>query len=336
MSAPWLVRLPNWLGDTVMTLPTVRALARIADGPLLLWGPPGHADVWALSGLDFDYLPYPRRRGLRGFSDAIHACAELRHREPGLALLVTNAFEPALLTAAALVPRRVGFATDGRSALLTDLVPEPHPRHAVHEAERFAAPARHLGADVDLTADAGLNVSDALRERAAALLPPGDRYLGLAAGSANTPFKRWPERSWAELARAAHDAWGAVPVLLGSNADRPVNEEIAARAGVETIDLSGCCLTDLAASLLRCRVVVSNDSGAAHLSAALDRPTAVVFGPTDPARSLPLGARVTAVTTPAFCRPCGFGYCPFDHRCMNDLSAAAVLDAAARWWSAAD
>ncbi|MGD8328915.1 MAG: glycosyltransferase family 9 protein [Acidobacteriota bacterium] len=336
MSAPWVVRLPNWLGDTVMTLPTVRALARIADGPLLLWGPPGHAEVWALSGLDFDYLPYPRRRGLRGVSDAIHACAQLRHREPALALLVTNAFEPALLTAAALVPRRIGFATDGRGALLTDLVPEPYPRHAVHEAERFAAPARHLGAEIDLVADAGLIASDALRARATAVLPPGNRYLGLAAGSANTPFKRWPVAAWAELARTAHDAWGAVPVLLGSNADRPVNEELAALTGVELMDLSGCDLTDLAASLLRCRVVVSNDSGAAHLAAALDRPTVVVFGPTDPARSLPLGTRVAAVTAPTFCRPCGFGYCPFDHRCMNDLSAGAVFDVVARWWATTD
>jgi ADP-heptose:LPS heptosyltransferase len=45
-------------------------------------------------------------------------------------------------------------------------------------------------------------------------------------------------------------------------------------------------------ALRAARAVVSNDSGAAHLAAALGLPTLAFFGPTDPARCGPLGPRV--------------------------------------------
>jgi heptosyltransferase-2 len=332
VSPPWVVRLPSWLGDTVMALPVLRALARRYERPLLLWGPPQFAELLALSELRFDYLPYRRRGGVAGISDAIHACAALRHHKPAAALLLPNAFEPALLARAAGIPRLVGFATDGRGALLTDRVPEPQPRHAVHEAERFAALARHLGAELHRARDTCLAAGTSLKARAEQLLPPPRQLVALAAGSANTPAKRWPPDRWAALARAARERWGAEPVLLGSAADRTVNTEIAAAAGAPVTDLSGSSLTDLAAALLRCRVVVSNDSGAAHLAAAIGRPTVVLFGPTNPERTAPTGEHVHVVAAPCFCRPCGYRECPLDHRCLKELAPSTVLDAVAAAW----
>ena len=147
--------------------------------------------------------------------------------------------------------------------------------------------------------------------------------------------RRYAER-WRELRRGppglAHQHWGAGLALLGSDADRATNAVIGDSASVEAIDLSGCSLSDLMAALLRCRVVVSNDTGAAHLAAALGRPTVVLFGPTNPQRSAPRGNHVAVLSRGDFCQPCGYRNCPLDHRCLIDLSPATVLEAAQPFW----
>lgn len=319
-----------------MALPALRALTK-RDGPPLLWGPAYLQDVLRHTDLHFDYLPYRRRRGIGGISDALHGCTDLLHHAPASILLLPNAFEPALLAWAARIGRRTGYATDGRGALLSDIVPEPAaPRHVVHEAERFAQLARHLGADVDLGGGARIEPAAALRERAEKRLPPGASYLGIAAGSANTPAKRWPSERFAELAYRAQERLGAAIVVLGGEADRSTNAEITtaleARDRPAAHDDTGSRLTDLMATLVRCRVVISNDSGAAHLAAALGRPTVAIFGPTDPRRSAPLGRNLRILTADSFCQPCGYRHCPLDHRCMTDLGVDPVLDAVAELW----
>ena len=334
VSGTWVVRLPTWLGDTIMALPALRAAARQADAPLLLWGPPGRDELLRHGGLAFDYLPYRRRPGVAGIADAVAATRTLRQRRPGAALLLPNAFEPALLTRAAGIPRRVGFPTDGRSALLTDRVAEPTPRHAVHEADRFACLAAHLGWQPE-SADHLLQATPELAARAAEMLPNDVAYLGLVAGSANAPAKRWPTAAYAQLAALAQRHWGATTVLLGADADRDINAAIAGRASAEVVDLSGCSLTDLAAALLRCRIVVSNDTGAAHVAAALGRPTAVVFGPTDPARSGPRGVSVLHLSARLFCQPCGYGRCPLEHACMTDLTVENAFESLQPFWQRA-
>jgi heptosyltransferase-2 len=332
VSDTWVVRLPTWLGDNIMALAAVRGLARASDRPLVLWGPPAFAELFALTELQFDYLPYRRRHGLGGLSDALRAAAGLRRRHLDAALLLPNAFESALLARAAGIARRIGYATDGRGRLLTDALPEPLPRHAVHETERFARLAQYAGAGTPLAEDAALAPSDELRRRSTELLPSGVDHVGLVAGSANAPARRWPAAAFADLATEIHRQWSAQPVLLGSDADRTTNEQVARGAAVDTVDLSGCSLTDLMAALLRCRVVISNDTGAAHLAAALGRPTVVLFGPTDPARTGARGAHVMGMSANSFCQPCCYLECPLNHLCMSELSPAAVLEAALPFW----
>jgi len=330
VSGGWVVRLPTWLGDNVMALPALRVLQRAAPAPLLLWGPPAYRELHALAGLGDDYLPYRRQRAAAGISDAIHAVAALRQRRAVTVLLLPNAFEPALLAALAGIPQRIGYATDGRSRLLTHPVPAPGYDEPLHEADRFARLARLAGAGNPSAADASLIATDELRRSAADLLgaaglADGGDLLGVVAGSANAPAKRWPAAAYAELISEAGRRWGARPVLLGSDADRPINAEIGARATVATTDLSGSDLPGLAATLARCRAVVANDTGAAHLAAALGRPTAVIFGPTDPRRTCPRGPHVLALSADCFCQPCGADRCPLDHRCMTRLTATELL-----------
>jgi heptosyltransferase-2 len=91
-------------------------------------------------------------------------------------------------------------------------------------------------------------------------------------------------------------------------------------------------------ALLACAsLVVSNDTGAAHVSAALGVPTVVVFGPTEHVSTRPLSDVAVTVRRDVECSPCMLRDCPIDHRCMtrvevNDvyLAAQSLLARAAR------
>ncbi|MDQ3168695.1 MAG: glycosyltransferase family 9 protein, partial [Acidobacteriota bacterium] len=75
------------------------------------------------------------------------------------------------------------------------------------------------------------------------------------------------------------------------------------------------------------RLVVANDSGAAHIAAAMGVPTITIFGPTDERATAPIGPGA-ALSHDVFCRPCMLRDCPIDHRCMKRITADIVFDRA--------
>jgi heptosyltransferase-2 len=135
-----------------------------------------------------------------------------------------------------------------------------------------------------------------------------------------------------------------VTTLVGTVADAPIGLEIeAALAGRSpTINLIGQTdLRTLAGVLANCRAVVSNDSGAMHLAAAIGLPVTALFGPTNEFATgpLPRGARpewdlrdapIVVVTHSVSCRPCMLRECPIDHPCMREIPVERVVDATLR------
>jgi ADP-heptose:LPS heptosyltransferase len=113
-------------------------------------------------------------------------------------------------------------------------------------------------------------------------------------------------------------------VLLGAPSDAAaaagVLREVSAASlvGRDSPDLLPAVLTEIA-------VLVSGDTGVAHLAAALGTPVVALFGPTDPARSAPLGS-AAVMRHPVPCAPCFYRACPIDHPCMRGIRAAAVGD----------
>jgi heptosyltransferase-2 len=96
-------------------------------------------------------------------------------------------------------------------------------------------------------------------------------------------------------------------------------------------DLSALPIAGLAAALARVQLLVACDSGPVHLASAVGTPALAVFGPTSVARWGPQApGRALSLGLP--CAPCsnhGGPSCPEGHhRCLADLPAAAVLEAA--------
>lgn len=133
-------------------------------------------------------------------------------------------------------------------------------------------------------------VSPAERARARALLRSaggGRPLVGLHAG-AKDPARRWPPERFAQLGRELHALTAACVVLTGAAAERPLAAAVGAGLDGPVIDLCGqTSLGELAAVIAELDLLVTNDTGASHMAAAVGTPSVVLFGPTRPAQFAP-------------------------------------------------
>ena len=129
-----VVRLPNWVGDTLLALPAIEALGDLPREEIVLAG----RDLPLL--LTRHLLPSAARLtlGHRGLSPAwLRDAAQLRRLGAHRGLLFAPSFSSALWLRIGGVPARIGWPEQGRGFLLTQVVPRA-PRGARHLAEEFA------------------------------------------------------------------------------------------------------------------------------------------------------------------------------------------------------
>ncbi|MGC4807262.1 glycosyltransferase family 9 protein [Micromonospora sp. DT233] len=99
------------------------------------------------------------------------------------------------------------------------------------------------------------------------------------------PAKRWPARRFAALARELTDRGHRV-LVTGSADERELAGRVAYHAGLppQAVLAGRTDLGDLAALVAHARLVVSGDTGVAHLATGYGTPSVVLFGPVPPAR----------------------------------------------------
>jgi ADP-heptose:LPS heptosyltransferase len=186
--------------------------------------------------------------------------------------------------------------------LAGDRVPAVEGLHDLDQALRLLEP---LGLRPDLSMRPIFPLEAGEVEKASAALPPG-RRIAVHPGSGRTVFgeaKRWAPARYATLIEQLRGELGLVPILLEGPDEAGVAEEIDPPAGVHVVRLEGP-LSEAAAVLAACEAYVGNDSGLAHLSAAVGTPPVTLFGPARPDELCPWGYRHLVVQTPAICAPC--------------------------------
>jgi heptosyltransferase-2 len=87
-------------------------------------------------------------------------------------------------------------------------------------------------------------------------------------------------------------------------------------------------LAQLVAVLSLVDLLVTNDTGPAHIASALGRPTLVIFGPTNPLTTRPFSPYGEIIREPPDCAPCMLRDCPIDHRCMTAIRPDYVFERA--------
>ncbi|MBF0202322.1 MAG: hypothetical protein HQK66_13635 [Desulfamplus sp.] len=114
-----LIRAANWVGDAIMTTPVIRAVRRhYPSAHITLLAKPWVIPVFHHNpNIDTILLYDDGGRHTRGWG-TIRLARDLRRHGFDMAILMQNAFEAALITFLAGIPRRIGYNTDGRTLLL--------------------------------------------------------------------------------------------------------------------------------------------------------------------------------------------------------------------------
>jgi heptosyltransferase-2 len=346
MSAPYsatikriVVRGTNWVGDAVMTVPALRELRRLF--------PSAHITLatrsWAKGLFDeADFIDDFLIEDGRGPGSLLRQISEWRSRNFDLAVLFPNSFPVALIPFAARVPARIGYATAGRSLLLTNALPLPDWRSSRHEIFYYLnvvaeVERQFFGTETinQRQPDPSLSVSNNQQLAAGDILArsgvrDGRILVALCPGSINSRAKRWPAERYAALGDRLIDELGAEVILIGSSGEADVSAEVSSHMRNQPVTLTG--KTDLAQAvgvLSHVDLLVTNDTGPAHIAAGLGRPTLVIFGPTNPLTTRPFSPVAEILRHPPDCAPCMLRDCPIDHRCMTAISPDEVFERAA-------
>ncbi|MET1065166.1 MAG: glycosyltransferase family 9 protein [Arthrobacter sp.] len=246
------------LGDLLVAVPALHALRRAYPRHCLVYaGPAWLRDAVALVG-GYELLPTPGlSEPLAVEQGAVDIAVNLHGRGPESQFLID-------CIGARQVISHASDRWDG-----------PRWVEDIHERRRWTRLLQWHGISADAD-EVGLRPSAVRTPR------PGSTvvHVGAAFGS-----RLWPESRFAEVGSCLAESGHRV-VLTGSDAERARAVAVAEQAGLpEDVVLAGRqTLGEFVAVVAEARLVVSTDTGAAHLAAAYRRPSVVLFGPAPPER----------------------------------------------------
>jgi ADP-heptose:LPS heptosyltransferase len=335
-----LLRLER-IGDLLMVLDAIydaRAAWPSAEIDLAVgrWNASLAALIPGLSHVHVASVPW-LARGERAESWLALVVAARRWRARRYDLIVN--FEPDIrsnvLAWIGGAPRRIGYSSGGGAALLTDAYAFARDVHTSANARELIA--RAAGSPRQGTGEAALlTVPDRARQDARARLQDCPRPVVAVHVAGGRPSKQWHLSRFAAVARHLAESHGATIVLTGTPADRPFIDEVRNHLhGLTVLDLGGAVdLVGLAGLLAETDLVITGDTGPMHLAAAVGTPVVALFGPSNPARYGPSGARTRVLRVDLPCSPCGQVRLPPERcrghvpDCLDAIQVGRVVEAA--------
>lgn len=252
------------LGDMLTAVPALRAVRRhLPHHHLAVAAPRWLADVVHLAGAADEVVD---TRDLGPLDRSLHRA--------GLALnLHGKGPQSSRLLDRTGPDRLVAFAHPDVPATASG----PPWREDEHEVARWCRLLYTVGISVDPT-DLHLPVPTAEP------LPGAGGAILLHPG-ASSPARRWPANRWAAVARRLSGEGHRV-LLTGDRIERALARRVATAGGLADAQVSAgrTGLMELFASVARARLVISGDTGMAHVASAYGTPSVVLFGPVAPDR----------------------------------------------------
>ncbi len=324
----------RFLGDTILTVPFLRNLRRAYPDAVIdvLTGP--------VSGEVLDGCPYVNERivfdttrfhkydsGRSKKRSYWSYVFELRKRRYDLVFVLKRSLSSAALSLLIGARHRIGYATEGRSLLLTRAVSW---RQDIHEVASLLEVLQAGGIDIEddhLEAWISDHETASVKSKVSELTRSGRKLLIHAAAA--HPDKTYPLELWAQVIKSLCQEFDFKPFFTGAKEDRATYDELQRLSGVPCINLAGdLSIRESMAVYKEMDLAVCVDSGPAHLSAAVGTPTVTLFGPTDPVRWAPPGKACRAVFDDTLaCRPCHYKKTCENRECLTELPPAKIVAA---------
>lgn len=341
-----LVRGANWIGDVVMSMPAVQRLREFE--------PNAHIAMLCHEKVRMLWDHNPHLNEVISFNPRPDI-GELRRKKFDVAILFPRSFRSAWEVWRAGIPCRVGFDGDGRRWLLTDAVKQSRSERRAykkievnqvrfrvktypvmrHQSRHYLDLISYIGGNRDFTMPRLRFGIEDMPHINKFMRDDGRPVLAIHAGAEYGPAKRWIPERFAQTALLVMRELDCRWLLLGSESDVPVADEIASHILAERPDPSTVVnaagktsLVELFALLKMARVLVTNDTGPMHMAYALGTPLVAIFGSTSPELTGPLGENSVVIRQPVECSPCFLRTCPIDFRCMKRVTPEQVAHAA--------
>jgi ADP-heptose:LPS heptosyltransferase len=341
------IRLDN-LGDVLVTTPALHAIKQsLPEAHLSLLASPVGAQVAHLNPDLDDVIVYQAP-----WMDPWHKLPQDSQREQGMiaaireqhfdGAIIFTSFHQSPLPAAYLcyladIPLRVAASIDGPGSLLTTR--HKHPERMMHEVERGLDLVGVLGLATD-NQDLVLNVPKNAQSYIDDLLTnvlnkqKQRRPQIVVHPGCSMPARTYPWDMYVGVIDLLVERLGATVLLTGAEDERELVERILNAVRAETRpqvhSLAGALpFPSLCALIEAADLVITNNTGPMHISAAVKTPVVALFALTNPPEQWGpwhVSHRLLYIDVP--CRICYSRVCPYQHECLSLVSPRMVVDAA--------
>ena len=314
-----LIILPNWLGDAIMSTPTIEALAKeYPQAQFTFIG--SYVAIEALKQHPLCHKAIIDNT--KKASSRLLATIQLAKSLPtfDLALTFRKNIYASLLLRFTKTAIRVGRKTWFNKILLTKNITFVKNRHLVLNYFEF------IKNIVSKTSQADVLQLHILRHTF------NKPSLGINPGATYGSAKRWYPKEFAKVAQKFANNYDIV--IFGGPTEVEMGEEISQELeslGVSNYtNLAGTTsVQELCSHIGGCQVFLTNDSGPMHIAAAYQVPTVAIFGPTKHTETSQwMNKKSEIVRLDMDCSPCMKRSCPLGHHeCMKNITADMVIEA---------
>ena len=332
-----LIRTPNHLGDCIMALPMINEVRETHPGSSVTLLVPENLDELFTVNPGVDELIQIPTQYVHGLIAVMKIKDLIAGRNFDVGYILPPSFGAAASFKLGGVKERIGYIADGRRLLLTRPLALPTPLNATHRSELyFNLLRRGAGCEIEYVKPKMFLNDDDIQGAISLLDGYGfgtnEDYVAISF-RAVAESRRWGEDNYTALVKAIVSRLDLGVVLLGTSDDKKIGDNMAEAASLKkVVNLAGkTSIREVAAILSRARCFIGNDSGPAHLAAAVGTPLVVLSGADDPGATSPMATEKRLIYMDELdCISCVKNKCPLKAeqfmQCMQGISIDMVLN----------
>ncbi len=317
----------NWLGDAILTTPVFRALKETYPSSYVaVMTVPRAKDIFTANPFIDEVIIFDEKSIHRTFKEKLNFTFFLKKKKFKTVFLIHRSLTRGLICFFAGIKERIGYARLKTRIILTTAITAPK---GTHRQDRYLILFENYGIKIK-NKTPEVFIEKSIEEKMTLSLKgikKSHRFFVGINPSANWEMKRWPLTYYAKLADRLSRKLNCAIVFVGAEKEKSLIENLLLEMDEKAYNFCAkTTLQELAALIKNSDLFISNDSGPAHLSAALGIKTLVIFGPTCEGLTGPKGEKVTVLRETIECEiPCYKLNCP-DNICMKKIGLEKVFD----------